>query len=324
MKTETINKPGVLVFAYQDVGYACLEELLSRGVRVLVVFTHEDDPGEQCWFRSVAELATTHGIPVHTPESINTPQWRAQISALHPDLILSFYYRHMIATDILGSARLGAFNMHGSLLPKYRGRAPVNWAIVNGEPETGVTLHHMVARADAGDIVDQQAVTIGPTDSVRDLYPRIVAAARAVLARQLDNLLAGRAPRQVQDETQASYFGGRRPEDGRIDWASPARTIFNLIRAVTHPYPGAFTDVAGRRLYIWWAVAHDATSGPAGVVLSEQPLCVAAGQGCIEIQAWQWEGAVEQRASHDQHGLRAGQTLADALPRAGRSGHQAR
>jgi methionyl-tRNA formyltransferase len=322
--TDAVPKPGVLVFAYQDVGYACLEELVSRSVRVLAVFTHEDDPGEQCWFRSVAELATAHGIPVHTPKSINAPQWRAHITALHPDLIFSFYYRHMIATDILDSARLGAFNMHGSLLPKYRGRAPVNWAIVKGEPETGVTLHHMVARADAGDIVDQQAVPIGPTDSVRDLYPHIVAAARAVLARQLDNLLAGRAPRQIQDETQASYFGGRRPEDGRIDWTSPARTIFDLIRAVTHPYPGAFTDVANRRLHIWWAVAHDAPNGPAGVVLSEQPLCVAAGQGCVEIQTWQWEGAAEQRAPHDQHGLSTGQTLADALPRAGRSGHQAR
>jgi methionyl-tRNA formyltransferase len=322
--TEAFSKPGVLVFAYQDVGYACLEELLSRGVRVLAVFTHADDPGEQCWFRSVAELATSHGIPVHTPESIDTPEWRSLISVLHPDLILSFYYRHMIATDILDSARLGALNMHGSLLPKYRGRAPINWAIVNGEQETGVTLHHMVARADAGDIVDQQAVPIGPTDSVRDLYPHIVAAARAVLARQLDNLLTGRALRQVQDETQASYFGGRRPEDGRIDWSCPARTIFNLIRAVTHPYPGAFTDVTGRRLYIWWAEAYDAPSGSAGAVLSEQPLRVAAGNGCVEIQTWQWEGAAEQRAPHDQHGLRTGQTLADALPRAGRNGHQAR
>lgn len=322
--TEASSKPGVLVFAYQDVGYACLEELISRGARVLAVFTHVDDPGEQCWFRSVAELAARHGIPVHTPEAINTPQWRSKISALHPDLILSFYYRHMIATDILDSARLGAFNMHGSLLPKYRGRAPVNWAIVNGERATGVTLHRMVARADAGDIVDQQAVTIGPTDSVRDLYPRIVAAARAVLARQLDNLLAGTAPHNAQDEAQASYFGGRRPEDGRIDWSWPAQRVFNLIRAVTHPYPGAFTDVADRRLYIWWAVAHDEPNGPAGVVLSEQPLRVAAGQGCIEIQAWQWEGAAEQRAPHDQHGLRTGQTLADAQPRGDRSGHQAR
>ncbi len=322
--TETVSKPGVLVFAYQDVGYACLEELLKRGVRVLAVFTHADDPGEQCWFRSVAELAAAHGVPVHTPESINTPQWRDCIAALHVDLIFSFYYRHMIATAILDSARLGAFNMHGSLLPKYRGRAPVNWAIAKGERETGVTLHHMVARADAGDIVDQQAVPIGPNDSVHDLYPHIVAAARAVLARQLDNLLAGSAPRRAQDETQASYFGGRRPEDGRIDWTDSAQTVFNLIRAVTHPYPGAFTDVADRRLYIWRAVARDAPGGPPGVVLSEQPLCIAARQGCVEIQTWQWQGDAEHSAPYDQHGLRTGQTLVDALPHAGHSGYQSR
>ena len=303
--TKTPAAPAIVLFAYQDVGYVCLEELLARGANVRAVFTHADDPGENRWFRSVAELAKQHGIPVHMPETINTSEWIERLRALMPDLILSCYYRQMIGNAILELAPLGAFNMHGSLLPKYRGRAPVNWALLHGETETGITLHHMVKRADAGDIVDQQSVAIGPTDTARELYPRITAAARAVLARQLDNLLHGSAPRHPQDEAQASYFGGRKPEDGHIDWRQSARTIFNLIRAVTRPYPGAFTEYNGRRLYIWWALPGDAPHGTPGEVISEAPLRIASGSGNIEVQTWQWEGEQEQKAG-SPHGLRVG------------------
>lgn len=304
--TDNAAAPAIVLFAYQDVGYVCLEELLARGANVRALFTHADDPDENRWFRSVAALAQQHGIPVHTPASLNTPHWVEQLRALRPDLILSCYYRQMIGKDILALAPLGAFNMHGSLLPKYRGRAPVNWALLHGEHETGVTLHHMVARADAGDIVDQQAVAISATDTARDLYPRITAAARQVLARQLDNLLRGSAPRRPQDESQASYFGGRRPEDGRIDWQQSATRIFNLIRAVTHPYPGAFTTYNSRRLYIWWAMACDGVSGAPGEVVAVAPLRIASGSGGLEVRTWQWEGAAECAANDASHGLPLG------------------
>ncbi|MFL6651978.1 MAG: formyltransferase, partial [Sulfurifustaceae bacterium] len=235
-----MNEPRVVVFAYHDVGYECLELLFARGVDVVAVFTHEDNPNERIWFKSVAALARAHRVPVFTPERVNTPEWVARLRALGPELILSFYYRNMIAPEILDLARLGAFNMHGSLLPKYRGRVPINWAVLHGATETGATLHVMVKRADAGDIVDQERVPIGPEEAAREVFAHVTAAARRVLARQLDNLLAGRAPRRPQDETQATYFGGRKPDDGRIDWNRDARAVFNLIRAVTHPYPGAF------------------------------------------------------------------------------------
>ena len=301
--TDTAAAPAIVLFAYQDVGYVCLEELLERGANVRALFTHADDPGENRWFRSVAEFAQQHGIPVHTPDSVNTPHWIEQIRALRAAVILSCYYRQMISTAILELAPLGAFNMHGSLLPKYRGRAPVNWALLHGEHETGVTLHHMVARADAGDIVDQQAVSIGATETARDLYPRITAAARQVLARQLDNLLRGSAPRRPQDEAAASYFGGRRPEDGRIDWRQSASTIFNLIRAVTHPYPGAFTTYNSRRLYIWWAIPEALSHGAPGEVIGVTPLRIATGSGSLEVKAWQWEGEDECTTDDASHGL---------------------
>src|SRR5689334_1278901 len=153
-----MNEPRVLVFGYHDVGCECLALLFERRVNVVGVFTHEDNPNERIWFKSVRELARFHSVPVHTPDNVNTPEWTERIRALHPELIFSFYYRNLISSRILALAPLGAYNMHGSLLPKYRGRVPINWAVLNGETETGATLHVMTKRADAGDIVDQERV----------------------------------------------------------------------------------------------------------------------------------------------------------------------
>lgn len=309
-----MTEPGVVVFAYHDVGVECLDALVSRGSRVLAVFTHRDNPEERIWFKSVEQLARRHGIPVHTPESVNTPEWIARLREMKPDIIFSFYYRNMICQEILDIPRLGAFNLHGSLLPKYRGRVPINWAVLNGETETGATLHWMVKRPDAGDIVDQEAVPIGPRDTARDVFIKVTAAARRILERSLDAIRQGRAPRHPQDESRASYFGGRKPEDGRIDWHADAGQIFNFIRALTHPYPGAFTDVDGRRFLVWWAEPRADGAGRPGQVLSVTPLRVAAGNGSLEILKWQWRGGPEQQG--DAHGLRPGQVLGEATPRA--------
>ena len=303
-------EPRVVVFGYREVGHACLEVLLERRVNVVAVFTHADDAQENAWFPSVAALAGRHGIPVHTPEDVNVPAWVGRVRAIAPALILSFYYRNLIARPILELARLGAFNMHGSLLPRYRGRAPVNWAILHGERETGATLHAMVERADAGDIVDQEAVPIGPEDTIREASARVTEAAARVLARNIEALLQGRAPRRPQDPGLASYFGRRRPEDGRIDWQRGAGEIFNLVRAVTHPFPGAFTDHGGQPLRIWWARAHAGGQGESrpGTVLTEQPLRIATGSGCLEVIEWQQAGDPHPR-SDPGHGIRAGIVL---------------
>ncbi len=300
-------EPAVVVFAYHDVGYVCLEELLRRGARVVALITHEDDPKENRWFRSVAELAQKHGIPVHKPESVNNEEWLTRIRALRPDVIFSFYYRNLIPEAILKIPRLGSFNMHGSLLPKFRGRVPINWAILHGESRTGATLHHMAAKPDAGDLVDQEAVDIGPTETARDVFDKVTVAARQVVARQWGNIKAGKVPRIPQDPAQATYFGGRKPEDGRIDWNKNAREVFNLIRAVTHPYPGAFTETDGRRLYIWWALPRDDGSGVPGEVVSTAPLAIACGRGSLEVKRLQWADGEEQDAAGV--GLKAGQVL---------------
>ena len=226
---------------------------------------------------------------------------------MRPDLILSVYYRSMISTKILGLARLGAFNMHGSLLPRYRGRAPINWAVLNGEPRIGMTLHRMVREPDAGAIVDQEGVDIGPRDTAEQAFRKVLPCARRVLARQIDALLAGTVNETPQDEAQATYFGGRTPEDGRIVWSHSSRQIFNLIRAVTDPYPGAFADVGSVRLMVWGAepespATHGCRGAP-GEILALAPLVIATGDGALEVTKIEWRGAPAPE-------LRVGQRLA--------------
>ncbi|HYT46986.1 MAG TPA: formyltransferase [Burkholderiales bacterium] len=213
--------------------------LLESGVDVPLVVTHRDDPGERIWFASVAELARGRGIEVL--EDPQQDELLRKIKAATSDFIFSFYYRRMLAPELLKIAKRGAFNMHGSLLPKYRGRAPVNWAVLNGETETGATLHEMVAKPDAGRIVDQQRVPIGPDDLAVEVFRKVTGAAEIVLQRNIKKILEGKTTLRPQDLSRGSYFGGRRPEDGRIDWSKSARQIHNLVRAVAPPYPGAFS-----------------------------------------------------------------------------------
>ena len=287
--------PRILFFGYSEVGHDCLSLLLERGDNVVALITHEDSPGEKIWFKTPAAAARERGIPVHAPEKAGTPEWVERIAAMRPDLILSVYYRNMIGGKILGLAPLGAFNMHGSLLPRYRGRAPINWAVLHGESRIGMTLHRMVREPDAGNIVDQDGVDIGPRDTAEQAFRKVLPCARRVLGRQIDALLAGNAPETPQDASKATYFGGRKPEDGRIDWTQSSRQIFNLVRAVTDPYPGAFTDVGPARMMVWWAEEDSPAArgkrGRPGEILSVAPLVVATGDGALELTKVEFRGA---------------------------------
>jgi methionyl-tRNA formyltransferase len=239
-----------VVFAYHNVGVRCLQVLLARGVDVALVVTHEDNPAENIWFGSVRALAAEHGIATITPDDPRSPELFEAVRAARPDFIFSAYYRHMLPVELLALAPRGAFNMHGSLLPKYRGRVPVNWAVLNGETETGATLHEMTAKPDAGALIDQTAVPILPDDTAGQVFDKVTVAAEQTLWRVLPALLAGNAPRLPNERAQGSYYGGRKPEDGRIDWSQPAQQVYNLVRAVAPPYPGAFTDLAEQRFVI--------------------------------------------------------------------------
>ena len=239
-----------VVFAYHDVGVNCLKALLNAGIQVDLVVTHEDDPNENVWFASVAKLCTEKNIPYITPSASELNDLTPKLQALSPDYIFSFYYRHMIPAQILACAKIAALNMHGSLLPKYRGRAPVNWAILHGETETGATLHVMEVKPDAGDIVGQAKVSIGPDETATDVFGKVSEAAVAVINQVLPELLQGKVPRKPNELQKGSYFGGRKPADGQIHWNQSAQQVHNLVRAVAPPYPGAFTDWQGQQMVV--------------------------------------------------------------------------
>ncbi|WP_017256342.1 bifunctional UDP-4-amino-4-deoxy-L-arabinose formyltransferase/UDP-glucuronic acid oxidase ArnA [Pseudomonas tolaasii] len=274
-----------VVFAYHDIGCAGIEALLTAGYDIAAVFTHADDPKENNFYGSVAQLCARNGIPVHAPEDANHPLWVERIAKLNPDYIFSFYYRNLLSEPLLATASKGAFNLHGSLLPKYRGRAPANWVLVNGETETGVTLHRMVKRADAGAILAQQKVIIDRTDTGLTLHAKLRDAAANLLRDALPQLAQGKLAEHAQDESQATYFGRRTAADGKLDWNKPAEELFNLVRAVTQPYPGAFCAVGEHKLIVWQTEVVKGNEGLApGRVISVNPLRIACGEDSLVVK----------------------------------------
>ncbi|CAI8856211.1 bifunctional UDP-4-amino-4-deoxy-L-arabinose formyltransferase/UDP-glucuronic acid oxidase ArnA [Pseudomonas sp. IT-P260] len=277
-----------VVFAYHDIGCAGIEALLNSGYDIAAVFTHADDPKENAFYASVAQLCANKGIPVHAPEDANHPLWIERIAKLDPEYIFSFYYRNLLSEPLLALAKKGAFNLHGSLLPRYRGRAPANWVLVNGETETGVTLHRMVKRADAGAIVAQHRVAIERSDTGLTLHAKLRTAASDLLRDTLPNMLQGKITETPQDESKATVFGRRTPADGKLVWAKPAEELFNLVRAVTRPYPGAFCAVGEHKLIVWSADVVKGNEGQApGRVISVDPLRIACGEDSLVINAGQ-------------------------------------
>ena len=277
-----------VVFAYHDIGCAGIEALLDAGIEIAAVFTHADDPKENIFYGSVAQLCARKGIAVHAPEDVNHPLWIERIAKLNPDYLFSFYYRNLLAEPLLAVARKGAFNLHGSLLPTYRGRAPANWVLVNGEKETGVTLHRMVKRADAGAIVAQQRVAIERSDTALTLHGKLREAASSLLRDTLPQLIQGKINETAQDESKATVFGRRTAADGKLLWDKPAETLFNLVRAVTQPYPGAFCAVGEHKLIVWSAEVVKGNEGQApGRVISIDPLRIACGEDSLVITSGQ-------------------------------------
>ena len=239
-----------VVFAYHDVGVNCLKALIKAGIQIDLVLTHQDDPHENVWFGSVAKLCEDQQIPYLTPTAQELVGLVPKIQKLAPDYLFSFYYRHMIPAELLACAKIAALNMHGSLLPKYRGRAPVNWAILHGETKTGATLHVMEAKPDAGDIVGQSTVSINPDETATDVFGKVSKAAVDVINHVLPQLIQGQVPKKPNDLSKGSYFGGRKPEDGHIHWRQTAKQVHDLVRAVAPPYPGAFTENQGQKMIV--------------------------------------------------------------------------
>lgn len=313
----------VLFFGYSSIGARALRALFRAGHEVGGVFTHPDAPGEKIWFESVAAIARERGVPVTlvaarplgrgpgadcgAPPDCGAAGVAEIVRAgkrARADVIISASFRVLLPRCVLALARRGAFNLHGSLLPRYRGRAPLNWALVNGERETGMTLHHMSEEADAGDVVAQVRLEIGPDETAPELLRRLEDAAEAVLLSALPAIEEGCAPRLPQDPALCSTFGRRRPEDGRFEWSWPARRIHNLVRAVTRPFPGAFAEIlpgakggggrVPRAISVWRSRVREEDGLPAlspGETIPERTAAATTflagtGSGLLEVLEW--------------------------------------
>jgi len=241
----------VVVMGYHNMGCLGIKALKKHKIPISAVITYHDNPKENIWFDSVAQLAESYGIKVYYADKIDNEKLFNIIKPLKPDVIFSFYYRDMIPERIFKIPKHGSVNLHGSLLPKYRGRCPVNWQIIEGETESGVTLHYIVKKADAGDIIGQKKVRITKKDTAKDLYGKLEKATEDLLNEKIDDIIKGTVKVYPQYEKSASIYGGRRPEDGRIDWRWTSNRIYNLVRAVTKPYPGAFSSLDNRKIIIW-------------------------------------------------------------------------
>ncbi|WP_394564443.1 ArnA [Pantoea sp. SGAir0180] len=301
-----------VVFGYHEMASTGLQALLDAGFSISALFTHADPGNARPFYGSVAELARRHAIPVFITEEVNTAEWQARIASFDADYLFCFSYRQVLSEAILSSVTKGAYNVHAALLPAYRGRAHLNWVIIKGETRTGVTLHRMIKRPDAGPILAQQAVDILPEDNALALHTRLVATTGKMLPGWLKALVAGELTETPQDERAASCWGSRKPEDGEIHWQDSAVNIHNLVRALDFPWPGAFSFTRTRRFTVWQTrVMNGDNSGRAGEVVSLSPLIIRCGQGQLEILQGQGPDgeSVSGRVLASQLGLVVGQPV---------------
>jgi methionyl-tRNA formyltransferase len=299
-----MSKPKAVVCAYSSVGTAALEGLLEAGVEVAALYTYSQGPDER-WFTPPASVAHAQGIPVHQVPNFNDDAVFEAILGHHPDFLFSFYFREMIQARFLAVPTLGAYNLHGSLLPKYRGRAPINWVLVKGEQETGVTLHAMTPKPDDGHIVAQARLPIAWDETALSLTEKAAVAGRDLLRGVVPDLVAGTAPRLDQKTLGPStYFGGRKPADSRLDFAMSTQEAFNQIRAVADPWPNAFLESAGGLVKIAWALPSSEACQPGRFRATREGVLLGFSDGALRLQVLKHQGLRLERPTEQADLLR--------------------
>lgn len=246
------KKTKILFFGYSQLGYDAFQ-YLAENFNVVGAVTHTTNKEAPCLFDLVEDHANKCDIPVFKPEPADLVSFSETVQNLKPDIIISVYYRHMIPMSILNAPQLGAYNMHGSLLPHFRGCAPINWVIVKGEKTTGVTLHEMVEKPDAGAIIDQQSCSIDANETAGDLVEKMRPLSLNILKTAIPNIIKGAQTKTFLDVKKGSYFGHRKPEDGRINpLDQTAQEVHNLVRALqpSPQYPPAFLEIEGAKIFV--------------------------------------------------------------------------
>jgi len=270
-----------------------LAGLIEAGCQLVGVYTQPDRPkgrGRQLAPPPVKELALQHDLPVFQPQKLRDPEAVATLRELAPDLIVVVAYGQILPKSVLEIPRFGCINVHASLLPRYRGAAPINQAIVDGERETGVTTMQMDVGLDTGDMLVKRATPIGPDETAGELHDRLAVIGREAMAETLAQLCNGTLEAEPQDDAQSSYAPMLKKEDGRIDWRRPAQGLHNQVRGLA-PWPGAYTSLDGETLKL--ARTRPLTgSGAAGTVLRADAdgVVVACGEGALHIGQLQLPG----------------------------------
>jgi len=300
-----MSKPTAVVCAYSSVGTAALEGLLEAGVDVRALYTYAQAPEER-WFTPPEVLARTKGIPVHLAGAFNDDAVYEAVRAQRPDFLFSFYFREMIQARFLELPRLGAYNLHGSLLPRYRGRAPINWVLVKGETETGITLHAMTPKPDDGHIVAQARLPIAWDETALSLTAKAAAAGRDLVRDALPGLVDGSIQRLDQRTLGPStYFGGRKPADSRLTFDMTVPEAFNQIRAVADPWPNAFLETPKGLLRVAWALPSATACPPGAYRQTREGVLLGFADGALRLHALRQGDVRSERPSDQIEWLRA-------------------
>ena len=300
----TDGRMRVALLCAGEIGYRCLRRVLeSRAARLAAVFSYCVEPPQEHYLEKILDLARSHGVPAHDVADFGQEHLRSLLAGLELDYIIAVKWRTMIPQAVIDSARGGLVVFHASLLPKYRGFAPVNWPLINGERETGVTMFYAAEEVDAGDIIEQRPRLITDEDDAGTIDAWLNETVESMLEANLPRLADATAPRIAQDHSQATYAIWRAPEDGHIDWSRPTRELFNLVRGLTSPYPGAFSMLDGRKLVVWSAEMEREPRAYAGRIpgkveriIAGSGVNVLTGDGTLRIKRVQLENDEPRRA----------------------------
>lgn len=280
----------------------------------LIVFSFPEEPWEPPFLKNIQETTLQAGGKFFQARQIGADKWSSFWESTAADLMIAVNWRYMVPCEVFQRPKLGSFVFHDSLLPEYRGFSPTVWAMINGENHTGVTLFEMSETFDAGDIIDQEAVAIDPDATIDLVTEEVTQTYLRLLSKNWERLVSGDAPRRPQDPTRATYTCKRLPEDNRIDWSLPTNRIYDLIRAVTSPYSGAFSTMDGRTIRIWSAQRiHEPlnyvgrTPGRIVQVLPGEGSLILTGDGQLLLKTVQLEGSTAVCASEILQSV--GQTL---------------
>ena len=269
-----------------DIAAQSLAALIDAGHEICAVYTRADKPvGRKQVLTAppVKQLAVRHGIPVYQPATLRDGEAKKVFRTLAPDLVVVVAYGRILPPELLHIARLGCINLHVSLLPKYRGSAPIQWAVIHGDAETGVTIMQLDEGCDTGDILMVERVAIGPEETSGELFDRVAAIGAATLVRAIDLLSQGKLTPQKQDDSQATQAPMLKKEMARFTFADSADTLHNLVRGM-NPWPVAFFEYGGKKVKVLDSrVAENSRSAPAGTVLATRPLTIACGTGALEL-----------------------------------------